>query len=184
MGGGFLVSAAGFLSLTRIGTGSSLWVTLAGSAVYAGGLVSAMTLANELALGAAPPERAGSAAAVLESGQELGGALGMAVLGSIGAAVYGRDMSATVPDTVPEAARETLSGAVAVVRQLPHHLRDTVLSSAFSAFTHSLNMAAAGAGAAMAGAAVLSVVLLRGAASAPAGPAGGEARTEERSRSR
>ncbi|MFD4757960.1 hypothetical protein ACFWOJ_03380 [Streptomyces sp. NPDC058439] len=45
-------------------------------------------------------------------------------------------------------------------------------------------MAAAGAAAAMAGAAVLSVVLLRGSGPVPARPAGGEARTEERSRSR
>lgn len=74
------------------------------SALYAAGLVSAMTLANELALGAAPPERAGSAAAVLESGQELGGALGMAILGSIGAAVY----TAAMPSSAPAAARETL----------------------------------------------------------------------------
>ncbi|WP_327369942.1 hypothetical protein [Streptomyces sp. NBC_01217] len=60
-----------------------------------------------------------------------------------------------------DAARETLGGAVAVARRLPHELRDTVLSTAFRAFTHSMNMAAAGAAAAMAGAALLSVVLLR-----------------------
>ncbi|MFB7188503.1 MFS transporter [Streptomyces sp. NPDC056230] len=183
MGGGFLVSAAGFLSLTRIGTDSPLWMTLAGSAAYAGGLVSAMTLANELALGAAPPEQAGSAAAVLESGQELGGALGMALLGSVGAAVYGRDMRGTAT-SVPEAARETLSGAVAVARQLPHQLRDTVLPTAFRAFTHSMNTAAAGAALAMAGAAVLSVALLRGTGSAPAGEAGGGASAEEKHRRR
>ncbi|MFD8742974.1 MFS transporter [Streptomyces sp. NPDC059616] len=161
MAGGFLVSAAGFLWLTRTGADSPLWTTLAGSAVYAGGLVAAMTLANELALGAAPPERAGSAAAVLESGQELGGALGMALLGSVGAAVYGRDMNAAVPAAVPDAARETLGGAVAVARQLPHRLGETVLTSADRAFTHSLGMAAAGAAAVMTGAAVLCVVLLR-----------------------
>ncbi|MFF9508923.1 multidrug transporter [Streptomyces sp. NPDC014724] len=182
MGGGFLVSTAGFLSLTRIGADSPLWMTLAGSAVYAGGLVSAMTLANELALGAAPPERAGSAAAVLESGQELGGALGMALLGSVGAAVYGRDMRGTAP-SVPEAARETLSGAVAVARQLPHQLRDTVLPTAFRAFTHSMNTAAAGAALAMAGAAVLSIALLRGTGPVPADGPGGDDRAEEKAAS-
>lgn len=170
MGGGFLVSAAGFLWLTGTRADSPLWVTLAGSAVYAGGLVAAMTLANELALGAAPPERAGSAAAVLESGQELGGALGMALLGSLGAVVYGRDMTAATPDA-PDAARETLGGAVAVARQLPPHDRDALLSDAFRAFTHGLNTAAAGAAATMAVAALISVVLLRRAGgSAPADP--------------
>ncbi|MFF1912333.1 hypothetical protein ACFVYE_11970 [Streptomyces sp. NPDC058239] len=151
-------------------------MTLAGSAVYAGGLVSAMTLANELALGAAPPERAGPAAAVLESGQELDGALGTAMLGSAGAAVYGRGMSSTVP-AVRDAARETLSGAVAVARQLPYQLRETVLSAAFRAFTHSMNMAAAGV-------AVLSVALLRGAGSVPADGAGSDVRTEQKRRPR
>ncbi|WP_251067588.1 MFS transporter, partial [Streptomyces sp. ISL-36] len=87
MAGGFLISAAGFGWLTTAGPGTPFWVLLTACALYAAGLVSAMTLANELALGAAPPERAGSAAAVLESGQELGGALGMAVLGAVGAAV-------------------------------------------------------------------------------------------------
>ncbi|MHC3815995.1 MFS transporter [Streptomyces sp. DT9] len=160
MGGGFLVSAAGFLWLTGTRTGSPLWVTLAASAVYAGGLVAAMTLANELALGAAPPERAGSAAAVLESGQELGGALGMALLGSLGAVVYGRDMTDAAPGA-PDAARETLGGAVAVARELPARGQDALLSAASKAFTHGLNMAAAGAAAAMVLAALVSVVLLR-----------------------
>lgn len=155
MGAGFAVSACGFLWLSRVGGDSPLWFTLAGSAVYAGGLVAAMTLANELALGAAPPERAGSAAAVLESGQELGGALGMAILGSIGAAVYRSDMAGA-----PGAVRETLGGATAVAH-------GALLTSAHHAFVHGLDFAAVGAAVAMAGAAVLSVVLLRGA-----GPAG------------
>ncbi|MET9530322.1 MFS transporter [Streptomyces sp. NPDC006649] len=164
MGAGFAVSACGFLWLSRVGGDSPLWFTLAGSAVYAGGLVAAMTLANELALGAAPPERAGSAAAVLESGQELGGALGMAILGSIGAAVYRSDMAGA-----PGAVRETLGGATAVAH-------GALLTSAHHAFVHGLDFAAVGAAVAMACAAVLSVVLLRGAG--PAGepdgsPAGG-----------
>src|SRR6478609_1783336 len=109
----YVMAACGFLWLSRLQTDSPLWVALVGGAVYAGGLVAAMTLANELALGAAPPERAGSAAAVLESGQELGGALGMAILGSVGAAAYSRDMTGALPSGVPQAdaVRETLGGA-------------------------------------------------------------------------
>ncbi|MGW8363392.1 MFS transporter [Streptomyces wedmorensis] len=133
MAGGFLVAAAGFGWLTTIERATPFWVILVASAVYAAGLVSAMTLANELALGAAPPERAGSATAVLEAGQELGGALGMAVLGSIGAAVY----TATMPASAPAGARETLGGALGG--------SPAVLDAARTAFVDAMAGAAVGA---------------------------------------
>lgn len=165
MGGGFLISACGFLWLTQVHTDTALWVTLAAASVYAGGLVAAMTLANELALGAAPPERAGSAAAVLESGQELGGALGMAILGSIGAAVYSRDMADALPADVPhsDAVRETLGGATTVAAHLPSRTADMVLTAARDAFTHGMGFAAIGAAAVMAGAGLFCLTVLRGA---------------------
>ena len=165
MGGGFLLSASGFLWLSQVRTDSALWFVLAAASVYAGGLVAAMTLANELALGAAPPERAGSAAAVLESGQELGGALGMAVLGSVGAAAYSRGMADALPSGVPQAdaVRETLGGATAVAAHLPRASADAVLAAARDAFTHGMSIAAVGAAAVMAGAGLLSLTWLRGA---------------------
>ncbi|MFE1904791.1 MFS transporter [Streptomyces gardneri] len=150
MGGGFLVSAGGFAWLAAIDRTTPFWAVLVASAVYAAGLVSAMTLANELALGAAPPERAGSAAAVLESGQELGGALGMAVLGSIGAAVY----TSAMPSSAPAAARETLGGALSGPAD--------VLDAARGAFVDAMGGAALGAAVLMFLAGLLAVGLLRG----------------------
>ncbi|MFJ5140533.1 MFS transporter [Streptomyces sp. NPDC088707] len=149
MAGGFLVSAAGFAWLAGIDRATPLWVVIAASAVYAGGLVSTMTLANELALGAAPPERAGSAAAVLESGAELGGALGMALLGALGAAVY----TGAMPADAPTAARETLGGALAS--------GPSVLDAARTAFVDAMGAVAVGATLLMAASAALSLILLR-----------------------
>ncbi|MFE2501100.1 MFS transporter [Streptomyces rubiginosohelvolus] len=165
MGGGFLVSACGFLWMTQVRADSALWFALTGAALYAGGLVAAMALATELALGAAPPERAGSAAAVLESGQELGGALGMAVLGSIGAAVYSREMTDALPAGMPhaEAVRETLGGATAAAARLPGETADAVLTAARDAFTRGMSFAAVGAAAVMAAAGAFSLAWLRGA---------------------
>ncbi|MFC8078232.1 MFS transporter [Streptomyces sp. NPDC057307] len=170
MGGGFLFAAAGFCWLTQLRTDSALWFSLTAAAIYVGGLVAAMTLANELALGAAPPDRAGSAAAVLESGQELGGALGMAVLGSVGAAIYSRDMadalpadvSAALPGGVADTVRETLGGAAAAAARLPEETGARVLATARDAFTHGMGLASVGAAAVMVGAAVFSFVVLRG----------------------
>ncbi|WP_078075263.1 MFS transporter [Streptomyces niveus] len=187
MGGGFVVAAAGFSWLTQIRTDSPLWFCLSAGALYVGGLVAAMTLANELAIGAAPPERAGSAAAVLESGQELGGALGMAVLGSVGAAVYSRDMADALPADVTaalpggeaDAVRETLGGAAAAAARLPAEAGDSVLEVARDAFSHGMGLASVGAAVVMVVAALFSFVALRGTAGratsrAGKGPEGGD----------
>ncbi|MFD5366345.1 MFS transporter [Streptomyces sp. NPDC127103] len=149
MAGGFLAAAAGFAWLAGVDRGTPLWVVIAAGALYAGGLVSAMTLANELALGAAPPERAGSAAAVLESGAELGGALGMALLGALGAAVY----TGAMPADAPAAARETLGGALTTGPE--------VIEAARTAFVEAMGAVAVGASVLMAASAVLSLALLR-----------------------
>ncbi|MCX5228777.1 MFS transporter [Streptomyces sp. NPDC006553] len=149
MAGGFLVAAAGFAWLAGIDRATPLWVVIVGSAVYAGGLVSAMTLANELALGAAPPERAGSAAAVLESGAELGGALGMALLGTLGAAVY----TDAMPASAPTVARETLGGALTTGPE--------VVEAARTAFVEAMGAVAVGAAVLMVASAALSLALLR-----------------------
>ncbi|TJZ55677.1 MFS transporter [Streptomyces piniterrae] len=165
IGAGFLIAAGGFTWLSWLEPGSALWFVLVGSAVYASGLVVVMSLGNELALGVAPPERAGSASAVLESGTELGGALGMAILGSIGSAVYRDDIGGALPAGLPagaaDAARETLAGAAAVAGRLPERAGEALLTAARSAFTEGLQVAVLGAAGVMACGAVLAVGLLR-----------------------
>ncbi|WP_052286922.1 MFS transporter [Streptomyces sp. 769] len=163
---GFVFAAGGFLWLSRLEASSPLWFVLGGAAVYASGLVAVMSLGNELALGAAPPERAGSASAVLESGTELGGALGMAILGTIGSAVYGDDIGGALPAGLPkgaaDAAHETLAGALQVAAHLPDRVGHALVSAARDAFMHGLHAAVLCAAGVMAAAAVLAVVLLRG----------------------
>lgn len=160
------IAAGGFVWLSWLEPGSALWCVLTGSAVYASGLVVVMSLGNELAIGLAPPERAGSASAVLESGTELGGALGMAVLGSIGSAIYRGDIGDALPSGLPadasDAARETLAGAVAVAGQLPGRAGEMLLTVARAAFTDGLRTAVLGAAGVMVVAAVLALTLLRG----------------------
>src|SRR5690349_8939039 len=112
---GFLLSAGGFAVLTTVPATSGLWVLLAGAALYAAGLVVVMSTATELVMGTVPAERAGASSALMETASEFGGALGIAILGSIGAAVYRATLGGSVPDT----ARETISGAVAVAEHLP-----------------------------------------------------------------
>ncbi|MCZ1010143.1 MFS transporter [Streptomyces lydicus] len=160
------IAAGGFVWLSWLEPGSALWFVLVASAVYASGLVVVMSLGNELAIGLAPPERAGSASAVLESGTELGGALGMAVLGSVGSAIYRGDIGDALPSSLPadasDAARETLAGAVAVAGQLPGRAGEMLLTAARAAFADGLRTAVLGAAGIMVFAAVLALTLLRG----------------------
>lgn len=151
---GFVIGAAGYALLALAGT-DSLWTVLAGAAVIGMGIVTVMALVSDMALASAPAEKAGSAASLLETGQEFGGALGMAVLGSIGTAVYRSDL----PASAPAAARETLGAAVAGT--------DRALAGlAQQAFVHGMQYAAVGGTLILVIAAVLAAGMLRGPAAA------------------
>jgi MFS transporter, DHA2 family, multidrug resistance protein len=134
---GALVCAAGFVVLTQAPAGG-LPVVVAGSVVAALGAGPIATLANAAIVGAAPPERAGAAAAISQSSVDLSGSLGMAVLGSVGVAVYRSAMVGVTPLGLPsdavEAARSTLGGAVAVARDLPAGAGGVLVEAARGAF--------------------------------------------------
>jgi DHA2 family multidrug resistance protein-like MFS transporter len=137
MVGGSLVCAAGFGVLTQAPAGG-LPVVVAGSVLAALGAGPIATLANAAIVGAAPPERAGAAAAISQSSVDLSGSLGMAVIGSVGVAVYRSAMAGVAPGGLaPEAletARGTLGGAVAVARDLPAPAGAVLLEAARGAF--------------------------------------------------
>ena len=157
MAAGFGVAAVGFVVLTTIPVRSGLVTLLIGAGIYAAGLVVVMSLATELVMGTVPPERAGASSALMETASEFGGALGIAILGSIGTAVYRAHLHGAV-----DAARETLSGAVATAVQLPTPAGTALLTAARTAFVTSLHVAAWVLAAAMLLSAVLTVMLLRG----------------------
>jgi MFS transporter, DHA2 family, multidrug resistance protein len=165
MAGGMALSAVGFGMLTQVGDTAGLTVLVTGSVVLALGVAPVGTLATDIVVGSAPPERAGAASGISETGAELGGALGIAVLGSIGTAVYRTQVADTFPDGVPpdatEAARDTLGGAVAVAAELPDPLGAGLLDTAREAFTQGLQLTAITSAAIVLGMAVLAAVLLR-----------------------
>ncbi|MEU9049731.1 MFS transporter [Streptomyces sp. NPDC048384] len=148
---GFAISAAGFALLALAGT-DSLWLVLSSCAVLAVGGVMVMSQIMDLAMGTAPVERAGSASSLMETAGEFGGAMGMAVLGSIGTAVYRHEIPASAPDV----AHETLGGALAVADRVPG-----LATLAREAFTSGMQGAAIAGAVLLAGAAVLAAITLR-----------------------
>ena len=60
-------------------------------------------VSNDYIIAAAPPDRVGAAASISETGYELGGAFGTAILGSILMAVYGSGVPEAIGDSVSAA---------------------------------------------------------------------------------
>jgi len=88
MAAGLAVAAAGFGVLAGAGPAGGLTVPVLGATIFAAGIAPVGTLATDLVVGAAPVKRAGAAAAISETAAELGGSLGIAVLGSLGTAAF------------------------------------------------------------------------------------------------
>jgi MFS transporter, DHA2 family, multidrug resistance protein len=165
MAAGLALAAVGFGLLTQVQTGSGLAVLVLGSLVLSLGLAPVITLATDLIVGAAPPQRAGAAAGISETGAEFGGALGIAVLGSIGVAIYRGQITEAVPAGVPPqaaaAAQDTLGGAVAAAERLPGQLSAALLDAAQAAFTQALQVTASISATLILGMAILAAVVLR-----------------------
>ena len=163
MSGGLVFAATGFVALGSVG-GSGLALLVVSTVVFALGLSPVVTLANDLIIGAAPPERAGAAAAISETCSELGGSLGIAILGSIGTAIYRRAMAGSAIDGVSRdvmaTAQDTLGGALALARGLPE-AGGPLVEMARKAFTHGLEITALTSALVALAMAVLAFVALR-----------------------
>jgi DHA2 family multidrug resistance protein-like MFS transporter len=160
LGAGLAIAAAGFAVLTQADAAAGLPVVVTGSVLLFAGLMPVSGLGIDMIVAAAPPRQAGAAAAAGETTQELGGALGIALIGSLVNAVYHSRMSAAVPDHIPAAA-DTLPAALAAARLLPEPLGDELITAARNAFTHGLQLTAVIAIPVLLGLACLAVSLLR-----------------------
>jgi DHA2 family multidrug resistance protein-like MFS transporter len=161
---GLALAGAGFVLLTQVDAESWRATLVGGSVIFALGLAPVYTLAADLMVGAAPPERAGAAAGVSETSSEFGGALGIAVLGALGTAIYRGQIDDGLPAGVApdaaEAARDTLGTAVAAGEELSGQLGAELVDAARDAFTQALQLGAALSAVVVIAAAVLAVALL------------------------
>jgi MFS family permease len=104
MVGGMLIMSAGLASLTPHSLDSSYWTVIFPSFICVGAGVSmTMPTTTGVAMGSVDPARAGIASGVVNSARQVGGALGVAVLGSIAATVA----SAHWADNAPAALQGT-----------------------------------------------------------------------------
>ncbi|HEX2026834.1 MAG TPA: hypothetical protein VHF25_02415, partial [Nitriliruptorales bacterium] len=158
-------AAAGLVMLTQVDGADGLRIVVVGSMVVSLALAPVFTLTTELIVGSAPPERAGTVSGISETGAEFGGALGLAILGSVGTAIYRSAVADGLPAGLSAragaAVRDTLGGAVAVAADLPDGDGAAVLAVARAAFVDGLQAAAAISAVIAVAGAILVVVALR-----------------------
>ncbi len=146
--GGLAVAAVGLVILSQVttSTSSGLAIVVVASVIVSLGLAPIFGLTTDLIVGTAPSERAGAASGMSETFFELGGALGLALLGTIGIVIYRSRLPESLPPSIPAAAaaaaRDTLGGARDVAAQLPAVQGEALLNAAREAFVAGMQVAA------------------------------------------
>jgi len=148
---GFLLVTAGFAIATLMKVGSP-YALIGGSLGLIGfGLGMVLPQATNGVLAATPPERAGIGAAVNDGMSELGGSLGVAILGSLLALGYRNEIEEriaaagnaidAIPSNVVEAVRESLAAGSIAVQQLTPDLAVPIREAAGEGFVSGMTMA-------------------------------------------
>ena len=170
---GLLIMSAGFAVAASLSPGSAYWgPVIVSMTLTAAGLALTASPATDAIMGALPPAKAGAGSAVNDTTRELGGALGVAVIGSVMASAYGTRVLASMahlgaPAAAVAAARQSVAAGLAVAAHLPPALQAAAVAAARQAFTDGLSAGSIVAAAATAAAAVGAVLFLPARASQP-----------------
>ncbi|MBL1077157.1 MFS transporter [Nocardia sp. 2] len=165
IGVGMAMAAGGLFLLTRIAVDGGVGLTVAASLLVSFGLAPVFGITTELIVGTAPPEQAGAASGLAETGAEFGGALGISILGSISIALYRGELANTLPyglrETDESAVRDTLGAAIEVANAVPGNLGTAVADAAKQAFLTGMHLTSAIAAGAALVLAVIAIARLR-----------------------
>lgn len=144
IGTGLLLAAIGFGILAQVTVDSGIILLVSASTIHSLGISLVFTLTTDIIVGAAPPEKAGAASAISETGSEFGGALGIAVLGTVGTAIYRSNLTDNLPagisPNVADSAKQTLAEAIAQSHLISEALRNSFLSEANQAFINGMQV--------------------------------------------
>jgi Na+/melibiose symporter-like transporter len=153
---GLVVVAAGLVLLATLGVASSDLHVSGVLFVIAVGMGLAMTPATDAIMSARPKAQFGVGSAVNDATREIGGALGVAVLGSLFAGTYAAHVAdglAGLPPVAAQAAGQSLAGAAAVAQAVGGEAGAAILAIARQSFVDGMTVTAiVGVGFAVAGA--------------------------------
>ncbi|MER5291229.1 MFS transporter [Streptomyces pharetrae] len=160
--GGMLVIAGTLAAFASFDADTPVWLLETVFLLMGAGMAHIMTPTSVVVMQALPREKAGSASALSNTFRQVGGALGIAVLGSVLSAVYRdgiEDDLTTLPAALHDTAGESIEGTLAVAARLGPR-GDVLIAPAHDAFLHAMHVTAlCGAAVALAGALVVALFL-------------------------
>jgi Na+/melibiose symporter-like transporter len=140
--GGLTLAAAGLAVLSTLGTGSSYWHVLGGFALTGAGMALSAAPATNAIVASLPQDKQGVASAVNDLSRELGGVLGIAILGSVLNAGYRSGLSEAargVPGEKVARAQESLASALEGAGRLGREEGGRLADAAREAFVGGLS---------------------------------------------
>jgi Na+/melibiose symporter-like transporter len=138
---GMLVAAGAIFYFSRITPESGYSHALIGLLVLAVGLFVAMVPATNSIMGSLPPGKAGVGSAMNNTTRQVGGALGVAVLGSILTSTYRSSIQSSLsglPASALAGAKSSVGGAIVVGNGVGGADGDTIVTVAKNAFVHGM----------------------------------------------
>jgi hypothetical protein len=140
--GGLILAAAGLGVLATLGVGSSYWHVLGGFVLTGAGMALSAAPATNAIVASLPQGKQGVASAVNDLSRELGGVLGIAILGSVLNAGYRSglaDAARGVPGEMVARGQESLASALGVAEQLGNEDGALLAEAAREAFVGGLS---------------------------------------------
>ncbi|GLW09415.1 MFS transporter [Microtetraspora sp. NBRC 13810] len=141
---GLPIAAAGYAVLALLNVDSGLAFLISASILISIGINPLLSLSAGMIVSSAPPDKAGSASAVMETSGEFGAGLGIAIFGTIGTAIYSNQIAESMPDGVPaavaETARDSFAGAFAAAGELSAAVGDQLIAVGRVAFLNGMNV--------------------------------------------
>jgi len=176
---GLAVMSAGFIVAATTPQDASYWgkIILA-MALMSAGLALTTSPATEAIMGALPPAKAGAGSAVNDTTREVGGTLGVAIIGSVLNSAYGSHVLTGLtgmgaPAAVARTAGQSVVAGLATAAHFPHALQAAAAESVRQAFMTGLHQGSFAAAGATAAAAIVALAFLPHRARTERAPAAG-----------
>jgi EmrB/QacA subfamily drug resistance transporter len=140
--GGLATVAVGLLAMSFATADSSYWQVVLALMIMSAGMGSSMAPSTATIMGSLPMGKAGVGSAVNDTTRELGGALGVAVLGSLSASAYSSGvagLAAKLPAPAAAAARASLGAAIGVGHRIGGAAGEQIIRTAKVAYVDGMS---------------------------------------------